>query len=88
MYQYRPHLSKSANVPNRGRDVERILLDPEVPELREFVREAILNGTVRVIPAGPGRIAILPLGNPSGAYGGQVAADGDRLHGRPALRPD
>lgn len=34
--------------------------DPDAPELAEFVRGELLRGTIRTIPAGRGRILIVP----------------------------
>jgi len=47
----------------RSRAAEQLLLDPDAPAVRDLIRDAVLKGRVRAIPAGRGKVAILPLGN-------------------------
>ena len=41
-------------------ETEAILVDPATPFVREFLRQAILDGMARTVPAGPGRVLVLP----------------------------
>ena len=44
-----------------SRNSEPLFLDPEAPDTPEFIRNAVLSGSIRVIPAGHGKVAILPM---------------------------
>ena len=40
----------------------RWTVDPNAPWMRDFVLRHVLKGTIRVIPAGRGKLAIIPTG--------------------------
>jgi hypothetical protein len=52
----------------RGSDVPPSLpllaVDPTAPLMREFIVRQLKRGTIRVFPVGPGKIFLLPTGNP------------------------
>ncbi len=39
-----------------------LTVDPNAPWMRDFVLRHVLKGTIRVIPAGRGKLAIIPTG--------------------------
>ena len=44
---------------------EGIIVDPEVPTIREFLRLSVMDGLIRTVPAGQGRVLILPSAAPT-----------------------
>ncbi len=39
---------------------ESLIVDPSAPAVREFLRQATIEGLIRTVPAGPGRVFVLP----------------------------
>lgn len=56
----------------RRRDIptNSILVDPAMPGMAGYVRQAILDGLIRTIPTGDGRICLIPVPRPPAWPGG------------------
>jgi hypothetical protein len=54
------HRSRALNRYEASKDSMPLTVDPDSPCMRDFVLRHVLKGTIRVIPAGRGKLAIIP----------------------------
>jgi hypothetical protein len=54
------HRSRTSNRYDAPKDSMPLTVDPNAPCMRDFVLRHVLRGTIRVIPAGRGKLAIIP----------------------------
>ncbi|WP_435016880.1 hypothetical protein TA3x_004461 [Tundrisphaera sp. TA3] len=50
----------------RGIPADAILVDPAMPGIQEYLRQATLDGQIRTVPAGRDRVYIIPLAHRTG----------------------
>ena len=56
------HPSRPSNRYETSKHSTPLTVDPNAPCMRDFVLRHVLKGTIRVIPAGRGKLAIIPTG--------------------------
>jgi len=56
------HRSRASNRYEPSKDSTPLTVDANAPCMRDFVQRHVLKGTIRVIPAGRGKLAIIPTG--------------------------
>ena len=56
------HLAHSSSPYETSEHSAPLTVDPSAPRMRDFVLRHVLKGTIRVIPAGRGKLAIIPTG--------------------------
>ena len=52
--------SRASSRYGTSKDSTPLTVDPNAPCMRDFVLRHVLKGTIRVIPAGRGKLAIIP----------------------------
>ena len=57
-----PHPSRPSSRYETSEHSAPLTIDPNAPWMRDFVLRHVLKGTIRVIPAGRGMLAIIPTG--------------------------